>query len=169
MKTSKLEKLREQIAAVKGEIREIERARLTTPEIEARVDGFIQEMKDQAEREILDSAVQLTRARGRDSEPGNWPAVHIWVRVRPQMGFSMAVTLNPEAFRAMALKAALKALNGERQEHEVERRELVAELRENLRLLEQDEEAEVLQLEELGINVRRRGDADPAVVLGLVA
>ncbi|MFM0429001.1 hypothetical protein PQQ75_08300 [Paraburkholderia aspalathi] len=169
MKTAKLEKLREQISAIKSEIVEIEKARLTTPEIEARVDGFIQEMKDEVGREILGAAGQLTSVRHPESGVGNWSSVRSWVHTCPHIGFAMAVTLNPQAFRALALDAARKTLNGERQEHAVGRFELVAELRGKQRLLEQDEEAEVLRLEESGMDVLRRADADPAVVLGLAA
>ncbi|MDR6446045.1 hypothetical protein J2794_002140 [Paraburkholderia terricola] len=147
----------------------VEKAQLTTPEIEARVDGFIQEMKNEVRREILDAAGQLTGIRHPESGPGNWPAVKSWVHTSPDVGFAMAVTLNPEAFRAMVLEAALKELNGGRQEHATGRVELVAQLRGKLRQLERDEEAEVLRLEEGGIDALRRADADPAVVLGLVA
>ncbi|MFL9994670.1 hypothetical protein PQR34_29450 [Paraburkholderia sediminicola] len=169
MKTAKLEKLREQITAIKVEIVEIEKAQLTTPEIEARVDGFIEEMKSKVTGEILDCAGALTHINELGAGAGNWPVVGSWVHSRPVIGFAMAVTLNPQAFRAMVLDTALKKLNGGRQEHAVGRGELVAELRGKLRLLEQDEEAEVLRLEESGFDVLRREDADPAVVLGLAA
>lgn len=169
MKTAKLEKLREQISAIELEIASIEQARLTTPEIEVRVDAFIQEMKDEVESEILDSAGVLTYDRHPESAPGSWAPVRSWVRTRPYIGFAMAVTLNPQAFRAMVLEAALKTLKGERQEHAIERCELVAPLRAKRQSLELEEEAEVTRLEESGIDVLRRADADPAVVLGLAA
>ncbi|SHJ47462.1 hypothetical protein [Paraburkholderia terricola] len=169
MKTAKLDKLREQIAAIKAEIVSVERAQLTTPEIEARVDGFIQEMKRTVANDVLDSAGTLTYINQLGSGAGNWPVVGSWMHARPAIGFAMAVTLNPEAFRAMVLEAALKELNGGRQEHATGRVELVEQLRGKLRLLERDEEAEVLRLEESGIDALRRADADPAVVLGLAA
>ena len=94
-----------------------------------------------------------------------WSIDHNGAAIEPG-AFDLACALNPERMRA-DLRALIAASSHSRGPTPAERAKRVRKLRDELLTAEREEEALISNLLERGVNVHRRPDCDPSLVLNL--
>jgi len=94
-----------------------------------------------------------------------WPIDHTGAAIEPN-AFDLACALNPERMRA-DLRGLIAASTHPRGPTPTERVKRIKKLRAELLTAEREEEALITDLQTRGINVHRRPDCDPTIVLTL--
>lgn len=92
-----------------------------------------------------------------------WPLDHTGSAIEPS-AFDLACALNPDRMRA-DLRALIAASDHARGPTDTERTKRLAKLRSQLRAAEIEEERLITTLSNQGVNVHRRPDCNPEIVL----
>lgn len=159
----KLETIRAEISAIKQEIDATERAALTDEQIAARVSDWFDSQARVLDETMLDRTYGLIQPA---TGAGIWPEASDAVRYKgPELAVALSVTANRQWLEPILLGKAQARADQEGQV--ADKPSVLARLRKKLYELEVKEEAIITELEQAGETVYRRGDADPAAILGL--
>lgn len=159
----RLETIRQQINAKRSELHALASMPLTPPEVEARVDGLIADWAEQFDTSWLGRQIAAPGPLASDDDLLGVAMAGSRVKPAP-----LLATLMPAELRRLMVDAAMEHA-GVASPTEAERISRQREIEQALHELEIDEERVVCQLEAAGVEVFRRPDADPSVILSTIA
>jgi hypothetical protein len=159
-----LAQIRNQIADIESQIREIESASLPKADVEAHVKGFVQNLQSRFDAAYIGRC--LVGAGSGISTTDILNACSIEETSTADRQIVLAAWLNPDLLEQKLLRAAEPYLATGKQALPADKRPaLLRRLDETLSALLVDEEALIVDLEQAGHQVFRRANVDPLVIL----
>ena len=150
--------VRAQITELSADIAAIDRVPLSDAEANKRADIIVSTHASRVPAKLL-----LGHLIHDGPTAVEWPIDHTGAHIEPS-AFDLACLLNPERMRA-DLRALIAASTHPRGASPAERIKRLAKLRDALRAAEIEEERLIVQCHAEGVNVHRRIDCNPSIVL----
>lgn len=161
MSLKKLESIRASIASKRAEIAELQHAPLQPAEVESRVDYLIEVCRDQTDLSWLGR--QLVDPRDIDRDDDILATAAAGSRLKTTALFAL---LAPDALRSVMIESAMpySSVSSPSQAERIAKQQ---QLEAEVHALEIDEERTIVALEAAGVEVFRRPDFDPSIVLAV--